>query len=127
MSEILTKFEHSLADLNKKLKEYQLGKADAKQVQALMDKVNIFKTQLEEYKNLIAEMSKKFDVVDDVQLLKTKIDQTYKALNGKLDIKFKEEIRGNFSSLTSDMQKCKDEVSKSTNEVKNMYKDLQKI
>lgn len=41
-----------------------------------MEKVNLFKSQLEEYKELIAEMSKKFDVVDDVQMLKTKVDQT---------------------------------------------------
>lgn len=41
-----------------------------------MDKVNIFKNHLDEYKNLIADMSKKFDVVDEVTLLKTKIDQT---------------------------------------------------
>lgn len=72
----MTKFDAALNDLNKKLKEYQLGKADAKQVQALMEKVNLFKSQLEEYKELIAEMSKKFDVVDDVQMLKTKVDQT---------------------------------------------------
>jgi len=77
----------------KKLKEYQLGKADAKQVQQLMEKISMFKSQLEEYKDKIAEMSKKFDVVDDVQMLKTKVDQAYKALNGKVDIKFKDEIR----------------------------------
>jgi len=87
----------------KKLKEYQLGKADAKQVQQLMEKVSMFKSQLEEYKEKIAEMSKKFDVVDDVQMLKTKVDQAYKALNGKVDIKFKDEIRGNLTSMKNEI------------------------
>lgn len=87
----------------KKLKEYQLGKADAKQVQQLMEKVSMFKSQLEEQKEKIAEMSKKFDVVDDVQMLKTKVDQAYKALNGKVDIKFKDEIRGNLTSMKNEI------------------------
>lgn len=126
-SDILTKLDLSLNDMTKKLKEQQLGKADAKQVQQLMEKVNLFKNQLEEYRYLIAEMTKKMDVVDDVQLLKTKIDQTNKALSSKIDNKFKEEIRGNFNNLNKDMQNCKDEVIKGANEIKNMYKDLQKI
>lgn len=92
-----------------------------------MEKVNLFKNQLDEYRYLIAEMTKKMDVVDDVQLLKTKIDQTNKALSSKIDNKFKEEIRGNFNNLNKDMQNCKDEVIKGANEIKNMYKDLQKI
>jgi predicted DNA-binding protein (UPF0278 family) len=66
-------------------------------------------------------MTKKLDVVDDVQLLKTKIDQTNKALSSKLDNKFKEEIRGNFNNLNKDMQNCKDEVIKGANEIKKMY------
>lgn len=126
-SDILTKLDLSLIDMTKKLKEQQLGKADAKQVTQLMEKINLFKNQLEEYRYLIAEMTKKMDVVDDVQLLKTKIDQTQKALNSKIDNKFKEEIRGNFNNLNKDMQNCKDEVIKGANEIKNMYKDLQKI
>jgi len=48
-------------------------------------------------------MSKKFDVVDDVQMLKTKVDQAYKALNGKVDIKFKDEIRGNLTSMKNEI------------------------
>lgn len=64
-----------MAEMNKKLKEYQLGKADAKQVQALMEKVGMFKTQLEEYRDKIAELNKILNMGDDIQLLKVKIDQ----------------------------------------------------
>lgn len=72
---ILNKLDGSMADMNKKLKEYQLGKADAKQVQALMEKVGMFKTQLEEYRDKIAELNKILNMGDDIQLLKVKIDQ----------------------------------------------------
>jgi len=73
--QLITKFDLSILDLFNKLKEYQLGKADAKQVQTLMDKMNLFKKQLDEYREKFVEMSKKFDVVEDIQLLKVKIDQ----------------------------------------------------
>lgn len=40
-----------------------------------MEKVGMFKTQLEEYRDKIAELNKILNMGDDIQLLKVKIDQ----------------------------------------------------
>jgi len=48
-------------------------------------------------------------------------------MNGKLDGKFREEVRGNFNKITNDLISVKEESKECNNDLKNINNDLKRI